>query len=79
MNTEDKTVLPPGRQPYDPLNGLRVGAFAGIALGALGAAITRIGWLLLVGAIIGGIAGYITERNRLRRETSRLHPPDDTH
>ena len=78
MNTEDKTVLPPGHQPYDPLNGLRVGAFAGIALGAVGAALTRIGWLLLIGAVVGAVAGYVTERNRLRRETSRLHPPDDT-
>ncbi len=72
MNAKDRTRLPPGRQPYDPLNGLRVGALAGGVLGAIGAAVTHIGWIILIGAVAGGAIGYLTERNRLRRGARRL-------
>lgn len=66
----DPRSLPPGRQPYDPLNGLRVGALSGGLLGGIATAATSGGyiWLVLVGAVVGGAAGYWFESRRLRRE-----------
>jgi hypothetical protein len=60
--------LPPGRQPYDALNGLRVGGLAGALLGAGVTALTTIGlvWLVPVGAVAGATAGYLYERRRMR-------------
>ena len=58
--------LAPGRQPYDPLNGLRIGAFAGGILGAIAAGVTRVVWFLPAGAVLGGTVGYWTERRKLR-------------
>lgn len=77
MSDDSDTRLPPGRQPYDPLVGLRVGALAGGLLGGVGAAITQIGWLILVGGVAGAVAGYIVERSRMQRETDRLEGPAD--
>lgn len=77
MSASDNPRFPPGRQPYDPLIGLRVGALAGGVLGAVGAVITQVEWLILIGGIGGGTVGYLTERNRMRREISRLQEPDD--
>lgn len=57
-------------QPYDALNGLRVGAFAGGVFGAVIAAVTHIGWFILLGAIAGGSIGYARERSRLRADPS---------
>ena len=59
--------LPAGHPPHDPLNGFRVGAFAGGIMGLLGS------WLvaspnfiaLLAGAVVGGAVGYWTEKRRL--------------
>lgn len=69
MPEDDAHRLPVGHQPYDPLNGLRVGALAGGLLGAIAAAIVGLGyaWLILVGAALGGAIGYWYERSRLRR------------
>ena len=55
---------PPGRQPYDALVGLRVGGITGAILGGgltalLGAAFV---WLILAGAVLGAIGGYLWER-----------------
>jgi hypothetical protein len=57
---------PAGHPPHDPLNGFRVGAFAGGIMGLLGS------WLvaspnfiaLLVGAVVGGGVGYWTEKRK---------------
>ena len=77
MDENNSSRLPPGRQPYDVLNGLRVGAFAGLALGAVAAAVTRIPWLLLIGVVVGAIAGYLWERRRLREDLAALPPSDE--
>lgn len=71
------SLLPPGRQPYDALNGLRVGAFAGLVLGATAAALTRIAWFLLIGTIAGAIVGYVWERRRIREDLAALPPQDE--
>lgn len=77
MSEREPQRLPPGRQPYDVLNGLRVGAFAGVALGAIVAAVTRIPWLLLLGVVVGAAAGYLWGRRGFREDRSAL-PPKDT-
>jgi uncharacterized membrane protein len=79
MSGNTPSRLPPGRQPYDALNGLRVGAFAGLVLGATVAALTRIAWFLLIGAIAGTIAGYVWERRRIREDLAALPPHDEPH
>jgi hypothetical protein len=58
--------LPPGHQPYDALNGLRVGGLAGALLGAVVTAVTTVGlvWLVPVGAVAGAAAGYLYQRGR---------------
>jgi uncharacterized protein YcfJ len=74
--------LPPGWQPYDLLNGLRVGALAGGLLGAIATVATSVTnvWLVFVGAAGGGAIGFWSERRSLRRDQS--DPPeqaDDSH
>jgi hypothetical protein len=59
------------------LNGLRVGAFAGLALGAIAAAVTRIAWFLLIGVVVGALAGYVWERRRLSEDLSAVDPRDE--
>ena len=59
---------PAGRPPHDPINGFRVGALAGGITGVLAS------WLvadphpaaLLVGAVVGGFVGYLTEKRKQR-------------
>ena len=63
---------PPGTQPYDVLNGARIGAVAGGVLGIvaaffLGAAFV---WLIIVGAVVGGGIGYLWERRAVARRGS---------
>jgi len=74
MSENASPRLPPGRQLYDPLNGLRVGAFAGGLIGGIVTAVTTIAlvWLVVAGAIVGGAVGYWYERHRLRREQASL-------
>ncbi len=57
---------PAGRQPYDPLNGLRIGALAGGILGIAATALLSFSniWLTLVGAVIGAVVGYWWEKQR---------------
>jgi len=69
--------LPPGRHVYDSLNGLRVGAFAGLFAGAGIAALTGIAWFLAVGILAGGTVGYLWERRRIREDERQLPPVDD--
>ena len=66
MGEEQHDQLPPGRQPYDPLNGLRVGALAGGIFGAVIAGLTDIGfWFVLFAAIVAATVGYWTQKRRL--------------
>lgn len=70
---KSKDGLPPGRQPYDGLTGLRVGGIAGGLLGAAVGFLLNTPWLLLAGAVIGAAVGYGTERQKVRNETQELH------
>jgi hypothetical protein len=72
MGLMDDKPLPPGHQPYDPLNGLRVGALAGGLLGAPLTALTRSPWFVIGGAGLGAVAGYLRERGRLESERDKL-------
>ena len=70
MDSDEKT-LPEGVQPYDRINGVRIGALAGGVLGIVPAWIfwPAFGWVL-AGAAVGGLAGYLYQR----REEGR--PPN---
>ena len=70
VNPPDASHLPPGRQPYDPLVGFRVGAIAGGILGVILVAISSLAsfWVVLVAAAIGGAIGYWTEKFKLSGE-----------
>lgn len=70
----DSERLPPGRQPYDQLVGMRVGGVAGALVGAVLAAVVGSAWLLLAGAVLGGAAGYLFERRNVRRDKNALPP-----
>lgn len=75
MDESEEYRLPPGRQPYDVLNGLRIGALVGGILAAIVMVVTSFDslWVLLVGAVIGGATGYLYERRRLN--AARTAPP----
>ncbi len=62
---------------YDALNDLKVGAFAGLAVGANVAAVTRVVWILPVGVIAGAVIGYLWERSRVREDLDALPPVDE--
>lgn len=70
--------MPGGRQPYDALTGLRIGAMAGALLGAIVALVfgSAMVWLILAMGAIGGFLGYRFERRQVDRErlaTKRAH------
>lgn len=75
MDESEEYRLPPGRQPYDVLNGFRIGALVGGILGAIVMVVTSFDslWVLLVGAVVGGAIGYVYERRRLN--AARTPPP----
>lgn len=62
--------LPAGTQPYDPLNGVRVGALAGGVLGGLiGLLLSWLTpWLVVGGAVVGAYLGYRREKRRIDEE-----------
>ena len=60
--------LPPGSQPYDPANGMRVGAFVGAAAGAVLGALTGLWWSIPIGAVVCGAIGHRSERRRIENE-----------
>ncbi len=64
MPGENAPRYPPGKQPYDSLNAVRIGVVAGGILGAGVTALTSIANLWLVGlfAVIGGIVGFWSRR-----------------
>jgi hypothetical protein len=55
-----------GHPPHDPLNGFRVGAFAGGIMGIVGSWVVASPNLiaLLAGALVGGGVGYWTEKRK---------------
>jgi len=57
---ENRPSFPPGHQPYDKLVGLRIGALVGGLIGGVGAYLLGgvFAWLILIGAIIGGVIGH---------------------
>ena len=75
MDESEDYQLPPGRQPYDVLNGLRIGALVGGILGAIVMVVSTWDslWVLLVGAAIGGGVGLLYERRKLK--AARGVPP----
>ena len=66
MPTDDDPRIPSGHEPHDPLNGIRVGALIGGLLGALITALTSVAnaWLVFVGAAVGAVIGYRSQRKR---------------
>lgn len=63
MTDRERTPLPPGAQPYDRLNGIRVGALLGGAIAIIPAALVGgAAFWLLGGGIAGGISGYLWEK-----------------
>lgn len=56
--------LAAGVQPYDALNGARIGAFSGGVLGAVPSLVfgTGVSWLIVIGAVAGGVLGYVYVR-----------------
>ena len=63
----DRPSYRPGEQPYDRLNGIRIGAIAGGIVGAIPAAILQ-GWfamLIAIGAVAGAfLGGWWAQRER---------------
>lgn len=73
--------MPAGRQPYDALNGLRIGAIVGALLGAIVAMIFGSGmvWLILLLGAIGGYLGYRFERRQIDRDRAEgVRPPPES-
>ena len=62
--SDDRPSLAPGEQPYDRLNGMRIGAltggvFATVIAAVLAATVNPLFvWLIPIGAILGGVAGH---------------------
>lgn len=56
----ERPSYPPGRQPYDKLVGMRVGALVGGLIGGLGAFLLGgvFAWLIAIGAVLGGVIGH---------------------
>lgn len=71
MSVEPARRLPPGTQPYDRLNGVRIGALTGGVIGLIPAVVWWPAfWCLLAGAVVGGVVGYrwqVREERRNRR------------
>lgn len=64
----------PGRTPWDPVNGMRVGAMVGGLVGALAMTITGLAnlWIVIGGGVIGGAVGFWSEkRNQRNRPATR--------
>lgn len=70
LDPHDRPGLRPGRQPYDALSGMRVGAAAGGLIGVVGLVLLGVSsfWWVVAAAVIGGAVGYAYESRRARRE-----------
>jgi hypothetical protein len=71
MAADPEPKLPAGVQPYDRLNGARIGALAGGVLGVIPAVLMwpSFGWVL-AGAVLGGAAGFVWQDREERRRRS---------
>ena len=67
----ERRSLPPGLEPWDPANGLRVGALSGGLVGALVIALTGFThfWVIAVTGLLGGAVGFWSEKRKQRRPT----------
>ncbi len=66
VTTIKRPSLPPGRQPWDPANGVRVGVLIG---GLFGAALVSLSgiwsfWIVAACGAIGGGIGYWSEKRK---------------
>lgn len=63
----DRAPLPPGKTPWDPVNGVRIGAIAGALVGGFVHLVLGVTILAIIGlALVGGAIGYAVERPRRR-------------
>ena len=72
MATKQRATLR-DRSPWDPLNGLRVGALTGGVVGVLvsvGLSVTPLG-PVLIGTIGGGVIGYRSEKRKQSGQTNQ--------
>ena len=67
--SRDRLSLPPDRPPWDPWNGARIGVLVGGTAAFLGVWISGWDayWVTLVGAALGGGAGYRSEARKLHK------------
>ena len=74
-----RSALAPGRQPWDPANGLRLGLFVGALLGAV---VVAVGYahfsIVAAGAVIGGAVGFWSEKRKQQRDPSPEPSQDHT-
>lgn len=71
MGSVRRSVLAPGRQPWGPADGLRVGVFVRALLGAGAVAVGYAHfWIVAAGATVGGAVGFWSEK-RKQRDPSR--------
>ena len=66
--TRQPARYPEGHQPWDPINGMRVGSFTGALVGAGAALIVGSAflWFIFGGAAVGGAIGYFEQKRKLR-------------
>jgi hypothetical protein len=64
--------LPAGHPPWEPLNGIRIGGIAGLALGAVLALLFDTAALAFIigGTVVGAVVGYLVAKRQMR-----LPPP----
>lgn len=76
MAAARRFLLRPGRQPWDPANGLRVGIMVGGLIGAAVIALTGLErfWILAATGTIGGAVGYCSEKRKQRDRCLDSHP-----
>lgn len=63
-----RSAISPGRAPWDPVNGLRIGALTGGLIGAALIALSGVAsfWIIACCGAIGGGVGYWSEKRKQR-------------
>ena len=71
MEKSERPRLAPGREPWDPVNGLRIGGFVGALTGAAISLTVSTGlvWLVPLLGIIGAAIGFWSEKRNQSRPT----------
>ncbi len=68
MDDTDTTSYPPGVQPYDALNAVRIGALVGGVVGIVVSALLGGAFIVLIaGAALGALGGWGWHRRERRR------------